>query len=433
MNWRDNVRSGEGRPLLWSALAFFLILTSYYIIRPVRDQLSGAVGSVSLPLFYGATFVAMLALTPVFGYLVSRFARRRLLIWVYGFFIACLLAFVPAFMAQQAIGARTLGIAFFTWVSVFNLFVVTLFWSLMADLWTGAQARRLFPLIAFAGMLGAIAGPPVTRGLASLLGVAPLLAISALLLAAALAVLLVLSHWRIGVRHENAEQAIGGSLWAGVRQAFMQPFVRYMAILMLLGDGIGTLAYALVADYVKANVVGRVARVDFYADLDLATNVLGMLLQLTVTRWVLGRLGAGWGLVLPALVNVVLLAAVAWFGTGPMLVYGLSVSLLIVLQVVARGFQYGMTKPASDSLYARTAREARYKGKNFVETTVWRFGDVVVTSGLNGLRAAGAGVMLIAGLGAGLSCVAAWLGHRAGNAPGLERDPELPSGNPQQK
>lgn len=423
MNWRTNIRAGEGVPLWWSSVAFFLILTSYYIIRPVRDQLSGATGSGSLPLFYTGTLVAMLALTPVFGWLVSHFARRRLLVWVYGFFILCLVAFVPAFMAQQQIGARTLGVAFFTWVSVFNLFVVSLFWSLMADLWTSEQARRLFPLIAFAGMIGALTGPPLTRGLVAVIGVAPLLVVSAVLLMLALVVLLGVSAHRTGVRQVGAESAMGGSLWAGVRQAFMQPFVRYMAALMLLSDGIGTLAYALVADYVKAHVDGRVARLEFYADLDMAINVLGMVLQLTLTRWLLARFGAAWGLVLPALINVALLAAIAVLGTGPLLVFGIGMSLLIVLQVVVRGMQYGMIKPASDALYTRASREARYKGKNFVETTVWRFGDVVVTSGLNGLRALGVGTVVIAGLAASLSGMAAWIGHRVGNSPDLEREP----------
>ncbi|HET7663972.1 MAG TPA: translocase [Rhodanobacteraceae bacterium] len=423
MKSRIRIRAGEGAPLWWSSVGFFLILTSYYIIRPVRDQLSGATGSGALPLFYTGTFVAMLALTPVFGWLVSRFARRRLLVWVYGFFILCLIAFVPAFMAQQQIGARTLGVAFFTWVSVFNLFVVSLFWSLMADLWTSEQARRLFPLIAFAGMIGALTGPPLTRGLVAVIGVAPLLVVSAVLLTLALAVLLGVSAHRTGVRQVDAESAMGGSLWAGVRQAFMQPFVRYMAMLMLLSDGIGTLAYALVADYVKAHVDGRVARLEFYADLDMAINVLGMVLQLTLTRWLLARFGAAWGLVLPALINVALLVAIAVLGTGPLLVFGIGVSLLIVLQVVVRGMQYGMIKPASDALYTRASREARYKGKNFVETTVWRFGDVVVTSGLTGLRALGAGTVVIAGLAAGLSGLAAWIGHRVGDSPDLEREP----------
>jgi AAA family ATP:ADP antiporter len=117
----------QGSAPLLSALAFFFVMTSYYIVRPVRDQLSGAVGSIALPLFYFATFSVMLLLTPVFGLLAARFPRRKLLLWSYTFFIVCLFVFVPAFVAQDRIGARTLGVIFFVWVSVFNLFVVSLF------------------------------------------------------------------------------------------------------------------------------------------------------------------------------------------------------------------------------------------------------------------------------------------------------------------
>jgi AAA family ATP:ADP antiporter len=422
VNWRRDVRHGEGAALLLSALAFFLVLTAYYIIRPVRDQLSGATGSVSLPLFYAGTFVATLALTPVFGALVARVPRRRLLAWVYGFFIACLLAFVPAFMAQQQVGARTLGIVFFTWVSVFNLFVVSLFWSFMADVWSSLQARRLFPLIAFAGMLGALAGPPLTHWLVGVIGVALLLVVSATFLCASLAILLLLATRVQGTAGHGDAGAIGGSLWAGVRQALTLPFVRYMAVLMLLSDGIGTLAYALVADYAKAHFADSVARVAFYADLDLAINVFGAAMQLTVTRWLLVRFGAGWGLVVPALVNLALLAMIAVFGAVDVTVLGFGVSLLVVLQVVTRGTAYGMTKPASDALYTRIEREARYKGKNFVETAVWRFGDLAVTSGLNLLRGIGVGLTGIAVISAGLSAVAVWVGRRAGNSPDLAPD-----------
>src|SRR5579859_3320206 len=235
-----------------SALAFFFVLTSYYIIRPVRDQLGGAVGSAQLPLFYAATFMAMLLLTPVFGALVARFPRRRLLVWNYSFFIACLLAFIPAFLVQDRIGARALGVAFFIWVSVFNLFVVSLFWSFMADVFDSRRAREVFPLIALGGMAGAIFGPSMTSLLVGWVGVAPLLLVSATMLGVSLLLLL-----QISVQHghsADAEQPVGGSLWAGVRELWSRPFLRSMAILMFLGDGVGTLAYALVADYAKAHI-----------------------------------------------------------------------------------------------------------------------------------------------------------------------------------
>src|SRR5690348_17843632 len=179
-------RAAEARRVGVAALAFFFLLAAYYVIRPVRDQLAGATGSVALPWFYAGTFVAMLIVAPVFGWLSARLQRRRLLIWSYGFFIVCLVAFVPLFAQQARIGARALGVGFFIWVSVFNLFVVSLFWSLMADLFDGERARRVFPLIALGGAFGALAGPALTSLLVERIGVAPLLAVSAILLVIAL-------------------------------------------------------------------------------------------------------------------------------------------------------------------------------------------------------------------------------------------------------
>ena len=412
----------EGAEPALSALAFFFVMTSYYIIRPVMGQLSGAVGSQSLPLFYGAVFVVMLLLTPLFGMLVARFRRRQLLGWSYSFFILCLLAFVPAFVAQDRIGARELGVVFFVWASVFNLFVVSLFWSFMADIFSSGQARRVFSLIALSGMAGAVFGPLVTKLLVRLIGVAPLLVVSALALALALALLL-----RLSARHDRqpgsrGDEAVGGSLWAGVKELWSRPFLRYMALLMLFGDGIGTLAYALVADYAKAHFVDTVARTAFYNNLDLATNTLGAVLQLTLTRWLLIRRGAGWGLVLPAVVNVALLLMVAIGGHGTVVVSGYGVSLLALMMVVTRGFAYGMTKPAVDALYTRVQRETRYKGKNFVETTVWRFGDLVVTSAVSGLRMLGVGVTGLALAGTGVAMLATWVSRRAGWSPDLAPD-----------
>jgi AAA family ATP:ADP antiporter len=415
---RQTVVEQAAAPML-SALAFFFVMTSYYIIRPVRDQLSGAVGSQSLPLFYGAVFVVMLLLTPLFGMLVARFRRRQLLGWSYSFFILCLLAFVPAFVAQERIGARELGVVFFVWVSVFNLFVVSLFWSFMADIFSSGQARRVFSLIALGGMGGAIFGPLVTKLLVQLIGVAPLLLVSAAALSLSLALLLRLSAQHDRQPGSRGGEAIGGSLWAGIKELWSRPFLRYMALMMLFGDGIGTLAYALVADYAKAHFTDTVARTSFYNDLDLATNLLGALLQLSLTRWLLIRHGAGWGLLLPALVNVVLLGGVALIGGGDLWLLGVSVPLLAVMSVATRGFAYGMTKPAVDALYTRVPRETRYKGKNFVETAVWRFGDVVVTSAVSGLRMLGWGIGGLALAGVGVATLAAMVARRAGWSPDL--------------
>ncbi len=409
-----------------STVAFFFVMMAYYIIRPVREQLSGAVGSKELPLFYGITFVVMLLLTPVFGAMVARFPRKRLLGWSYSFFVLCLIAFVPAFVLQDRIGARQLGSVFFVWVSVFNLFVVSLFWSLMADIFQSEQARRVFPAIALGGMAGAVSGPGLGKLLVGLIGVPALLVVSAVALLAALGLLLTLS-----TRHDHCspgahEEAVGGSLWAGIRESWTRPFLRYMAVLMVLGDGIGTLAYALMADYTYSHYPDRIARTDFYYNLDWATNILGAVLQLTVTRWLLVRKGAGWGLVVPALVNLALLVSVMVLGIGNISVFGFAIPMLAIMMAGTRGFAYGMTKPASDALYTRVPREARYKGKNFVETTIWRFGDLAVTTGVNLLGSLGVAVAGMAGIGAGISALATWVAARAGRSPDLL--PEQPTG-----
>ncbi|GGA25327.1 NTP/NDP exchange transporter [Dyella nitratireducens] len=412
-----------------SALAFFFLLTSYYIIRPVRDQLGGAVGSTQLPLFYLATFVAMLLLTPVFGIWVVRFPRRRLLGWSYSFFIICLLGFIPAFLAQDRIGARALGVVFFIWVSVFNLFVVSLFWSFMADVFDSRRAREVFSLIALGGMAGAIFGPSITSVLVGLIGVAPLLLVSAAMLGMSLVLLLRISVQR--AEGGSAEQPVGGSLWAGIRELWSRPFLRWMAILMLLGDGVGTLAYALVADYTKVHLTSAAERTAFYAHIDLAVNLLGALLQLTLSPWLLMRRGAIWALVLPQLVNLGLLIMVMVGGHAQLSVLGYSVPLLALMMVGTRGFMYGMTKPASDALYTRVPRETRYKGKNFVETAVWRFGDVVITSSISGLVKLGIGVGSIALIGVGASSLAAWIARKAATSPDLA--PETKAGKGQQR
>lgn len=415
-----------GLAAILSAVAFFFVMTAYYIVRPVRDQLSGAVGSQSLPLFYGSTFLVMLLLTPAFGALVAHFPRKRLLGWSYSFFIACLVAFVPAFLAQDRIGARQLGVVFFIWVSVFNLFVVSLFWSLMADIFQSAQARRVFPLIALGGMAGAIFGPLVTKLLVRAIGVAPLLVVSAVTLLIAMLILLALSSRHDCRDPQRRDEVIGGSLWAGIKELWTRPFLRYMAILMVLGDGIGTLAYALMADYTKLHFPDRVARTSFYNDLDLATNLLGALLQLTLTRWLLVRFGAMWALVVPSVVNLLLLGMLAVLGTGDVTVFGFAVPLLAVTLSGSRGFAYGMTKPATDALYTRVPRETRYKGKNFVETAIWRFGDVLVTSGVTLLNTLGMVASGMAAIGVGVAAAATWVAARAGRSPDLL--PEQPAG-----
>ena len=410
---QGNVRSHEWPALLLSFVYFFCVLAAYYMIRPVREQLAAAVGSMHLPLFYGATLVVMLALVPVFGALVSRYPRRIVVPLVYLFFIACLCAFVPLFANPGLLDRRVLGTVFFVWVSVFNLFVVSVFWIFMSDIWVPTQARRLFPIIAVAGTAGALAGPMLTRSLVDDIGVAWLLPVSATLLGVAIGCVMLLGRWarRHGQRRQEIgnEDAVGGGMWDGVKQVFHDPFMRGMAILLLLADGIGTVNYALVADYSGATFVDAVARTRFAANVDLYTNLVTAIAQLTVTRWLLPRWGAGPAIATWASFSVVALLLVV-FVTDPYAALIGSMPAVAIALIVSRGLAYGMAEPARHSLYARVPRNLRYKGQNVVDTAVWRFGDLAIASGMNLLRGVGVAVGGFAAISAVAAAMAAGLG-----------------------
>ena len=405
------VESGEWPAVLLGSAYFFFLLTAYYVIRPVRDQLSAAVGSIALPIFYSATFIVTLALTPLFGALVARLRRRRFVPIVYAFFLAGMLAFIPLFQAQQEIGVRLLGAVFFVWVSVFNLFVVAVFWSFMADLFDADQSRRLFPLIALGGPLGAIAGPILTRTLVFVVGVAGLLTVSAALLGATLVCVSLLLRWsrRHPVRGDTRrdERIIGGGVMAGAAITFSSPLLFRIAVLLLLGDSVGTVVYALLADYSHAHFHTAATRIDFAANIDLYTNILQAVAQIVLTRELMVRLGPVWALVLDGAVKAVMMGGLMVIGAG----------WIAVVAVVTRASAYGVFKPAADSLYTLVDAQARYKGKNFIDTVVWRFGDVVVTSGLNALRGAGVAIGGLAALSMLAAGASGWLGWRLGRSP----------------
>ncbi|MEO8003174.1 MAG: translocase [Arenimonas sp.] len=400
----------ERRLLAISFFYFLCVLASYYMLRPLRDQFSAAVGSTNLWQFWVGTFLVMLALTPVFGSIVSKFPREKFVPAIYIFFILCIAAFVPAFAIQDRIGPRLLGIIFYVWVSTFNLFVVSVFWSLMADIFDAVQAKRLFPVIALGGTVGAILGPLIARSLP----VQTLLIAAGVALGIALLCIFALLNMSKNQRSILAgkqveSEVIGGDIFAGLKQVFTSPFLRKMAVLMLLGDAIATVAYGLGADYIGAHYADRESRKTVYANIDLVTNILQVILQVGVTRWILLRLGAGYGLVIPAVLNAILAVICVFAGEAS----------IILMLIATRAGTYGMNKPAVDSLYTRVHREAKYKGKNFIETTVWRFGDVLVSLAMKGLSLVGVAFTGYALICVGVASMAGYFGWHAAKSPDL--------------
>jgi len=412
------VERHEWPALILAFVYFFLVLSAYYVLRPIREQLTAASGSQVLLSFYTATFITTLVLTPIYGWLVARFPRKRFVPLVYIFFILNLLAFIPAFKAQDVANVRILGQVFFVWLSVFNLFVVAVFWSFVADIFSAQQAYRLFGIVALGGTLGAIVGPLLTKALVHVIGVAPLLGVSAALLAGAVGCVLGLVAW--SRRHPVAEDAtrneavIGGGFWAGAKLVATSPFLRRLAVLMLLGDSVGGVLYNLQTDIGHRYYQDVAARTDFFASVDAATNVLMALTQIFITRIALTRFGPASSIAGTELVKFLTLVTLAMVGQPAAVAAAL---------VVTRAGSYGINNPAIDSLFTRVDRETRYKAKGFIDTAIWRFGDVIVVATIQLLREFGTTNAALAGLSALAAASAAWMAWRLRATRGMVGSP----------
>lgn len=355
----------ESPAFLWSFLYFFLLLTAYYVLRPVRDALGS---TQNLQWLFSGTFVVMLLLQPIYGALVSRFPRRVFLPVVYAVFIACLGFFYWAF--HYDFGWRSA--AFFIWVAVFNLFAVSVFWSYMADVFRNEDARRLYGYIGVGGTLGGFLGPIITRSLVNQVGVANLLLVSASLLTLCLLCIVKLAPFararEIERNGHDDEQAMGGSILAGLRLIWQRPLLRAMAALMFFGVGVGTLLYNEQAAIARTAFDSAEARTSYYAMIDLAINLTTISVQMLLTRYLLLRFGIAPLLLIPAgliLLGYCILAAAPL----PMLV--------AIVQVLTRSGEFSLAKPARETVYTRVDRESRYKAKAVIDTVVYRGGDLV--------------------------------------------------------
>jgi AAA family ATP:ADP antiporter len=381
------VRDGEVKALLWSFAYFFFLLSSYYVLRPLRDEMGIQGGVRNLPWLFTGTFAAMLAAVPLFGALVARFPRRRIVPAAYRFFTLSIAVFYGLFMVvdDDAWVAR----AFFIWVSVFNLFVVSVFWSLMADLYTSDQGKRLFGFIAAGGSVGALVGPGVTAVLAVPLGPVNLLLVSACLLEAALfcARRLIAGAGKTATTAGESE-AIGGSIVGGFIETLRSPYLIGICVYIFLYTATSTFLYLLQAGIVAGAIADAAERTRLFATIDLVVGALTLVIQVFGTGRLTVRFGVGVALALSPAVTMAGFALLAMWPT---------VGLLIAVQGMRRAANFAVSRPAREVLYTVVSRDWKYKAKNFIDTAVYRGGDA-----LSGWTFAG-----LAGLGLGLSGIAA--------------------------
>jgi AAA family ATP:ADP antiporter len=408
------VEEDEIRPMLWAAIYYFLLLAAYFVIRPIRDEMGVAGGVRNLPWLFLGTLIGMLLVHPLFTALVSRMPRGRFIPLSYTFFAVNLIAFWYAFQVISEGSGIWAGRVFFVWTSVFNLFVVSIFWSLMADLFRPSQAARLFGFVAVGGTVGAVVGSSTTAFLASRITPTNLLLLSAAVLGLAIVAAhqLMASAPKTGKSEDTtagpeSHQPVGGGVLDGIRTVFSSSYLIGIVGYMLLYTITATFLYFQQAEIVEVSFTDRAARTVFFARIDLAVNTLTAITQIFFTGRIVRRLGIALSLATLPLVCVLGFAAI---GIAPTLL------VIAVFQILRRSSNYAISRPCREMLYTVIPRDAKYKAKNFIDTFVYRFGDQVGAWSYSALGALGLGaaaISLVAAPMAGMwLAIGWWLGRR---------------------
>jgi len=393
--------SGEIKALLWSFGYFFFLLSTYYMLLPLRDAMGIEGGTRNLSWLFAATFIATLVTAPFQAALVARLPRRTFIPVVYLFLVANMVVFWALMSAQIApvIVAR----AFFIWITVFSVFTVSVFWSFMADLYSAEQSKRLFGFIGAGGSIGSILGPMITGALVQRIGVANLLLIAGLLLVLAVvcanrlegaAGLAQAAQADFKAASAGRQKAVGGGMFDGFALLFKSPYLGGIGLWVFLLSFAGTMLYFVQADVVAAAATDTATRTQIFAQIAKWVGILSLLIQLLATGRIIKAIGTGPAAALLPLVFVVGFIAIA-----------LNPAVLLVVagfQAVQRATNFGIANLARESLWTVVSREEKFKAKNIIDGSVFRAADAVNAQVFNGLHALMA-VPALAGVAAVIS------------------------------
>jgi AAA family ATP:ADP antiporter len=401
-----NVQPHEITAMLFGFAYFFCLLCGYYLLRPLRDAMGLHGGAGQLQWLFTATFLSMLLLVPIFGAVATRWPPRRFIPLVYRFFALNILGFAVLFaMGTQEV---VVGRVFFVWISVFNLFVISIFWSVMADHFNHDQGRRLFGFIAAGGTAGALAGPALTASLVMTLGPAALSVLAAILLELAVQCFLCLT--RTTTRGQDSPDdrfnlGIGGGIFAGVALILRDRYLLGIVSYLLLHTFASTFLYFEQGRIVADRLPDTASRAQFFALVDFAVSCLAIVLQMAVTGRFLHRFGVTSALVLLPVISLVAIAGIAvWPG----------LVMLASAQGIRRAIDFAIVRPAREVLFTVVSRAAKYKAKSVIETVVYRGGDAVSGWIFAGLAGIGIGFFGVAAVFAPVAAVWTGLAVRLG-------------------
>ena len=406
-----NARPGESRAALAGFGLFFCLFSGYFMLRPIRESMGIQGGVENLQWLFTATFLAMLVAVPLFAWLNSRVARIHYIDWVYGFFCVNLLLFAGLFFVLR--DSVWLARVFYVWISVYNLFVVSVAWSLMADVFDAPQARRLFAFIAAGASVGGLAGPATSALLVGVMGAFGLMLLAALLLAVAVALKHYLMAWREvagagrpdAERAENPRRPVAGNPFSGLTRVLGSRYLLGIAVFVLLLTAASTFLYFEQARLVAELFPDRAEQVRVFGAIDFVVQAGALLSQLFITGHIAQRLGVR---VLLAVVPGLVCLGFLGLALAP------TFAVLAAVMIVRRIGEYAFVRPGREMLFAPLDAESKYKAKNFIDTVVYRGGDALSGWAKTLLDMLGQGAMLIGLVGAGCAAVWAVLGWYLG-------------------
>jgi ATP:ADP antiporter, AAA family len=405
-----DVRPSEVPALAWSWLYIFSLLSSYYIMRPIRDQMGVAGGVNNLQWLFTGTLIGMLVLNLPFSWLVKTFPRETFIAISYRFFAANILLFALALYLATPEQTVWVGRVFFIWTSVFNLFVVSIFWQMIVDVFTSEQGKRLFGFIAAGATLGAISGSAFTVSTVEHLAPGYLMVGAALMLEIAVFCVRRLSRLSGALSerpHVETEAPIGGTLLGGFRDALSSGYLLNVSLFLLLYAVTSTFLYFQQAAVVSHSFANRAAQTQFFASVDLGVNVLTLAVQLFLTGRILKRFGVGTTLSVLPVFSVIGFGAVALIPT---------LASVVGFQLIRRAGNFAIARPTREVLFTVLPREDRYKAKSFIDTAVYRLGDQLGAWSFALLTMLGLGLtqvsIVAAVLSGGWVANSWWLGRR---------------------
>ena len=354
------------------------------MLRPIRGTVASNYSDY-LPWLYSGTFVSMLLIVPVFGWLVSRFRRGRFIPGIYLFFISNLVLFAISFRGDAT--ETWVQFSFYIWLSVFNLFVVSVFWSFMADIFRPGQAQRLFGSIMAGGSLGAIFGPLLTANWVEDIGSDGVMTLAIIFLLVATGFAIILGRFERRRHGDKPEKIIGGGIWEGAIHVFQSKYLLLICLLMLSHNLTSTFLYNGLAVLVDQNIIGFAERTQFFSYVDLVVQILAFLFQFLITSRLVVYLGMPRTAILPP---ILLAAGFVLLGSS------LGLVLFAAVQVAQRALNYGLLGPVKEMLFTVVDRETKYKSKNFIDTVVYRGSDVTASWLFKGMMVAGLSISQIA-------------------------------------